>query len=185
MLPRRLVLCAMLGALLTGAGAAQDLRMLTAEDSTARTALQPEPAETLRTPRPEPRSTTTAILLSAALPGAGQAYNGSYWKAPLVLGLGIYLVAEAVDNNRKYRSYRDQYTASQMTLGPGGDTYLLKLRDFYASNRDTYIWYFVIMYVLNLVDAYVDASLSAFDVGSDLSFRALPGPSVQLRLRLP
>jgi hypothetical protein len=95
------------------------------------------------------------------------------------------LIVEIVDYNKKYTSYRDQYSASQTPEDPSGDPYLLKLRDFYSSNRDTYAWYFVIFYVLNLVDAYVDASLSAFDVGGDLSFRAMPVPTVQFRLQLP
>jgi len=142
-------------------------------------------ADSAGSARPQPRSTTTAILLSAVLPGAGQAYNGSYWKVPIVFGLGVYFVAEFLDNNRKYKDYHDRYTASQTPEDPKGDGYLLRLRDFYGSNRDTYAWYFVILYVLNLVDAYVDASLAGFDVGENLSFRALPAPAVQFRMTLP
>jgi hypothetical protein len=182
---RRVILGALFCALCAGSGSAQDTRSIAVADSTRPAEGSLALKDTTKTGRPEPRSTTTAILLSAALPGAGQVYNGAYWKAPLVFGLGVYLVAEIVDNNKKYKSYRDQYTASQTPEDPDGDTYLLKLRDFYVSNRDTYAWYFVIFYVLNLVDAYVDASLSGFDVGGDLSFRAMPVPTVQFRLRLP
>jgi hypothetical protein len=128
----------------------------------------------------------TAMLLSAILPGAGQAYNESYWKVPVVVGLGGYFLVEFFDNNSKYRDYSDMYEASLDTT-PGGDPDLLTYREFYRDQRDTFAWYFLILYAVNILDAYVDASLFDFDVGTDLARGAhgppAPGAALTLRLR--
>ncbi len=148
-------------------------------------------ADTLRrTARPR-KSPGLAMLLSAVVPGAGQCYNQSYWKVPLVLGLGLYFTSTWLDQNRRTTIYRQKYAAS---LGadppdPFSGQYLRE-RDFYQQQRDTFAWYFVILYILNVADAYVDASLFDFDVGPDLSLRVLPGsagplnpvPGVTIRL---
>jgi len=119
------------------------------------------------------KSPGTAMLLSALLPGAGQAYNESYWKIPVVSGLGIYFVVEFLSSNKQYKYYRDQYNASLLT-SESGDSRSKDLREFYKDERDTFGWYFVILYFVNILDAYVDASLFDFSVGGDLSFRSLP-----------
>jgi hypothetical protein len=120
------------------------------------------------------KSTGTAMLLSALLPGAGQFYNQSYWKVPIVAGLGVYYISGWLENNRHYHDYRDLYAAS-VAADPAGNPSLLTLREFYKGQRDSFLWYFFILYVLNIVDAYVDASLFDFDVGPDLSLRLIPG----------
>jgi hypothetical protein len=132
------------------------------------------------------KSTGTAMLLSAILPGAGQFYNESYWKVPIIVGLGGYFIVEFLDNNHLYREYSDQYEESLETT-PGGDTQLLTYREFYRDQRDTFGWYFLILYAINILDAYIDASLFDFDVGGDLA-RAAHGPpaagaSLTLRVR--
>jgi len=138
-------------------------------------------------PRAGPtKSTSTAMLLSAILPGAGQFYNESYWKVPVIVGLGGYFIVEFLDNNRKYVDYSDQYEESLETT-PGGDTQLLTYREFYRDQRDTFGWYFLILYAINILDAYIDASLFDFDVGGDLAGAAhgppAPGASLTLRVR--
>lgn len=121
------------------------------------------------------KSTGLAMLLSAALPGAGQVYNESYWKAPIVLGLGIYFAAEFFRNNRRADDYRQLY------LQTGLSRYYDQ-REAYKSQRDANAWYFLIVYVLNIVDAYVDASLYNFDVSPALSLRgARPDAGLSLR----
>ena len=58
------------------------------------------------------------------------------------------------------------------------------MREFYKAQRDSFTWYFVLLYLINIADAYVDASLYDFNVGGDLSVRVLPpgaGPAVGLR----
>jgi hypothetical protein len=113
------------------------------------------------------KSPGLAVLLSAVVPGAGQAYNESYWKIPIVLGLGIYFASEWLHNNRLVKDFREQFNIT-------GNTQDLVRRDFYKGQRDTFSWYLAILYFANLLDAYVDASLYDFDVGDDLSIRLIP-----------
>lgn len=122
------------------------------------------------------KSPWVAVGLSALLPGAGQFYNKSYWKVPIVLGLVGYLGYQFFDNDKKYRVYRDRYSATQTPENPTGDENLKILREFYFDQRNDFVWYFAIVYVLNLVDAYVDAHLFDFDVSND---------KLNVRIRLP
>ena len=131
--------------------------------------------DTLGVPVPS-KSTGMAMLFSAILPGAGQVYNESYWKAPIVLGLGIYFAAEIIRNDRFADDYRQLYLQT-------GDTRYYNRREDYKSLRDTNAWYFLIVYVLNIVDAYVDASLFGFDVSPALALRGF-GPNAGLSLRV-
>jgi hypothetical protein len=133
-------------------------------------------ADTLHLLAPAAKSPGLAMLCSAIVPGAGQVYNESYWKAPLVLGLGIYFAAGFFRDNRSAENYRQLYLASQAS---GGNAVYRQFRDYYKNLRDANAWYFVIVYVLNIVDAYVDASLYGFDVSPALSFR---GPQSTLGL---
>jgi TM2 domain-containing membrane protein YozV len=113
------------------------------------------------------KSPTTAVLLSAIIPGAGQFYNESYWKIPIIGGLVGYFGYEYFRNNNLYKDYKSQYAASQTELNPNGDFGLKTLREFYRDQRDDFVWYFLIVYVVGLVDAYVDAHLFDFDVSED------------------
>ena len=141
----------------------------------------PHPFDTLSTGKIDTLSRTyvprksagTALLLSAILPGAGQVYNESYWKAPIVAGFGVYFVSEWLHNNRLYKEWRDKFTESLATTEGGNQSYLA-VREFYKDQRDSFTWYFFILYIVNLADAYVDASLFDFDVGSSLSIRVQP-----------
>jgi len=108
-----------------------------------------------------------AVLYSAIFPGAGQFYNQSYWKVPVLVGLTIYFGYEFYDQNRQFLNYRDQYTKSQTPQNPTGDPNLKTLREFYRTQRDDFTWYFMITYFINLVDAYVDAQLFDFNVKED------------------
>ena len=124
------------------------------------------------------KSPWLAVGLSALLPGAGQFYNESYWKIPIVLGLGTYFVSQWIHNNNLADDYRQQFDESITPENPFGDPRLLAIREFYKDERDTFVWYTVILYVVQLVDAYVDANLYDFNVGDDLSVRFLPDAHV-------
>jgi hypothetical protein len=50
-----------------------------------------------------------AVLRSAIIPGLGQIYNESYWKAPVIWGISAWLVYNWIDNNKDYKTYRDLY----------------------------------------------------------------------------
>ena len=119
---------------------------------------------------PPTKSTTTAVLLSAVLPGAGQIYTGRYWKVPIILGFGGYFASQWFRMNDHYKQSRALYSTSvENKINNGqGDPQLLYERDFYHDERDRFAFYFAITYLLNLVDAYVGASLYGFEVGDNL-----------------
>lgn len=121
------------------------------------------------------KSPLKAVLLSAVLPGAGQFYNESYWKLPIVALVGGYFGYEIVNQNNKFLDYKEQYIASQTPENSNGNQQLLTSRNFYRDQRDRFIFYFGIFYVINLVDAYVDAHLYDFDVSDKVRFNVMPG----------
>ncbi len=101
-----------------------------------------------------------ALLRSAVVPGWGQIYNESYWKAPVIWAISAWLVYNWIDNNNLYKDFGDSYVVS---LDPDDR----KLRNFYRDQRDLFSIYIGITYFLNLVDAYVDAHLFDFTVEED------------------
>jgi len=114
------------------------------------------------------KSPWKAVAFSAILPGAGQFYNESYWKIPVIAGLGGYFVYEWIRNNNSYLDYKEQYINSQTPENPAGNPQLQALRESYRDQRDNFIIYSVILYVVNLIDAYVDAQLYDFDVSDNI-----------------
>jgi len=107
------------------------------------------------------------------LPGAGQFYTESYWKIPIILGAGGYFAYGIINNNNQYIDYRDQYINSQTPENPTGDPRLLNLREFYRDQRDNFIIYSSILYLANLIDAYIDAELYDFNVSDKIKFGIL------------
>lgn len=130
-----------------------------------------------------------AVWLSALFPGLGQIYNRRYWKLPIVVGGFMGLGYATNWNNNQLTEYSQAYrdlmdsdpsTKSYMNFFPStvkeedlDKTWLTNImkrrRDFYRRNRDLCIICLVGMYMLCMVDAYVDASLAHFDVSPDLS----------------
>ncbi len=119
------------------------------------------------------KSPWKAVTYSAILPGAGQFYNQSYWKIPVIAGIGGYFVYEFVKNNNNFLDFKRQYISSQTPENPNGDPQLLAFREFYRDQRDNFIIYSVILYVVNLIDAYVDAQLYDFDVSDNIKLSIL------------
>ena len=126
-------------------------------------------------------SPVRATLLSATIPGLGQAYNKKYWKIPLVwAGLatfGYFIVW----NNNEYQFYRrnliyeiEQDPDYPNETGLTQET-LKSARDQYRRNRDQLVLYGILFYFVQIVDAHVDAHLIEFDVNQDLSVRLEPG----------
>jgi hypothetical protein len=111
------------------------------------------------------KSSTTAVLLSLALPGLGQIYNESYWKTPVILGFAGYFGYVWKQENDLYRKYQTEYRNNPF------NTQARRARDFYHDERDRFAWYLGVTYLLNAVDAYVDAQLFDFDVGTSLTER--------------
>lgn len=121
-----------------------------------------------------------ATLMSALLPGLGQAYNKKYWKIPIIYaGLGGFGYMFAI-NNSEYTYYRDNlraiYDDDPNTLNNTNyqDWQLQSLRDQYKKNRDLALIGFFAVYLLNIVDANVDGHLTTFDVSDKLGFHLDP-----------
>lgn len=130
----------------------------------------------------DPLSPARAAFYSAVLPGLGQAYNGKYWKIPIVyaaLGAGVYFY---LDNDKQYDRYRDAYKSR--LAGKTTDEFsdengrpivstngLIQGQKFYQRNKEISILVTVGMYALNIIDANVDAHLSQFNVSEDLSLK--------------
>lgn len=123
-----------------------------------------------------------AALMSGFVPGLGQIYNRKYWKLPIVwgaIGTAGYFV---VDQHIKYINYRDAYRSwvNDSILLPGYSQYasnptgLKSERDNYERTRNTLIIVTTVLWVLNIVDASVDAHLSTFDVSPNLTMKIEP-----------
>ena len=139
----------------------------------------PEETQTIEMQAPN-HDPNKAALYSAILPGLGQAYNRKYWKIPIVwagFGAFAYFISW---NNQQYQFYRRNliYEIEQNPDFPNEtplETSVLKsARDNYRRNRDMLIIFNVLYYMLNIVDAHVDAHLIEFDVNQDLSVQLEP-----------
>ncbi|TRX39174.1 DUF5683 domain-containing protein [Flavobacterium restrictum] len=132
--------------------------------------------DTLKSNDIDPLTPAKAAFYSAVLPGLGQAYNKKYWKIPLVygaIGTSLYFY---IDNNKKYHQYRDAYKRRLEGYTDDNFSYLDKSRliagqKFYQRNRDLSLLISIGFYVLNIVDANVDAALIQFNVNDNLSIK--------------
>jgi len=134
-----------------------------------------------------------AMWLGLILPGGGQIYNRKYWKLPIIYG-GFLGCAYALSwNNQMLRDYSQAYldimdddpdTKSYMKMLPlnydisGRESQFKEIfknkKNYYRKYRDMSIFAFAAVYVLAVIDAYVDAELSTFDISRDLSLRLTP-----------
>ncbi|MCH5181604.1 MAG: hypothetical protein J1F06_03140 [Prevotellaceae bacterium] len=129
------------------------------------------------------------------MPGAGQIYNRKYWKLPIVYGGFLGCTYALTWNQQMYLDYSQAYldimdgdptTNSFMDMLPphyditGREEQLKNIlkrrKDRYRRYRDMSAFCFVGVYLISVIDAYVDAQLSTFDISPDLSMRL--GPSV-------
>ena len=137
---------------------------------------------------------TRAVWMSALFPGLGQLYNRRYWKLPIVVGAFMGLgyatnwnntmlrdytraYSDIMDNDPSTNSYMDFFapTVQESDLDKKWLTNLLRTRkNYYRRNRDLCIICMVGVYVLAMVDAYVDAQLAHFDISPDLSVDIAP-----------
>ena len=130
-----------------------------------------------------------ATTLALICPGAGQIYNQSYWRAPIVVG-GFATTIYCIDwNNRGYQRFQKAYRLladyeANPGLYPGGSqdefggryssSFLKNLRNSYRRNRDLCIILTAALYILQAVDAHVDAHLRDYDISKDLSVSLTP-----------
>lgn len=131
-------------------------------------------ADTTKTKEIDPLRPAKAAFYSAIVPGLGQVYNKRYWKVPLVygaIGTSLYFYS---DQNTKYKKVRDAY--KRRLAGYNDDEYeflddqrLITAQRGYKKNREYSLLFAVGFYVLNIVDANIDAHLKQFNVSDDLT----------------
>jgi len=141
--------------------------------------------------RPDPKR---ALWLALVLPGAGQIYNRKYWKLPIIYGGFIGCIYALTWNNMMYKDYSQAYqdimdddpnTASYnkflhlgVTIDSSNEA---RYKEIFKSRKDKYrrwrdMSFFVMLgvYAFSVIDAYVDAELSQFDISKDLSLTVEP-----------
>jgi len=147
-------------------------------------------------PKPKKRfipNSNRSIWLALVFPGGGQIYNRKYWKLPIVYG-GFVGCAYALNwNNKMYKDYSQAYldimdddpnTKSFEDFLPLNSSItgqeerykeiFRKRKDTYRRQRDLSIFCFIGVYLLSVIDAYVDAELSDFDITKDIGLKVEP-----------
>lgn len=115
-----------------------------------------------------------ALIFSLVIPGAGQVYNGQWWKVPIVyaaLGGTAYLVKQNYNEYKRYKVARELLLEGKpnefSALNPS-ETALRAARDYYRSNFELSTVALGLIYVLQGIEAYVGAHLKSFDIKDDL-----------------
>ncbi len=127
-----------------------------------------------------------AALYSAIVPGMGQFYNEKYWKIPIVYALGVLAASQIKSNHQNYLLFRNV----NFNIKDGNDANNNEIQDFinlgfdeersdryidrFKRDRDYWIILAGLFYVLNIVDATVDAHLREFNINQDLSLNIQP-----------
>lgn len=130
---------------------------------------------------------TRATLYSALLPGLGQMYNGDYWHIPIWY-TGLAVAGYAWNYNAKqYKRYRDlYYEAREQGNSYNGSTSISNLehyRDTYRRMRDYSVLATVAVYLLQVIDANVFATMADFDMSDDISMEV--GPAIITPISAP
>jgi len=117
----------------------------------------------------EQKSGSKAMLLSALLPGAGQIYAHRYYTIPIIWGYGTYCVVSWNQLNNQYHDYANKFSESvRLDTTHQGNSQWSGYRNQYHDQRDEFAIYLALTYILNIVDAYVGATLYSFDVSNEL-----------------
>lgn len=140
--------------------------------------------------KPDPMKAT---WLAIVIPGGGQIYNRKYWKLPIVYGGFVGCLYAYNWNGQMYKDYRQAYL-DIMDSNPNTDSYkdffrpgynfeankeyltnvFKKRKDRYRRWRDMSIFAFIGVYAVSVIDAYVDAQLSSFDITEDINLTIEP-----------
>ena len=143
-----------------------------------------------------------ATLFSTVIPGLGQAYNKKYWKIPIIyVGLG-YCVYMTKRDNLLFKNFKKNYLALYNSGNKDSTSYLYGVKytlngletgkNYYRRYRDLFVIFTSAIYLMNIVDANVDAHLFDFDISDDISLQIMPstidggmaGPVMGLRINL-
>ena len=172
-----------------------DARSLEAPIDTAKLAMQ---SDSIMKQMPKPKvqwvpDSQKSLWLAMVIPGAGQIYNRKYWKLPIIYGGFVGCAYALTWNSRMYKDYSQAYQ-DIMSDNPNNDSYMdflppnfdinsdrqrfeekfRKGKDLYRRQRDMSIFAFIGVYLLSVIDAYVDAELSDFDISKDLGMKLEP-----------
>lgn len=122
-----------------------------------------------------------ATVLSFVCPGAGQIFNGSYWKLPIVVA-GMASMVYVIDwNQRGYTRFKlaydlatdgDDATISEFPYT--SEDQLRSIKNAYRRNRDLAIIGTVAVYLVQVADAHIDAHMQAYDISDNLSMKIEP-----------
>ncbi len=139
---------------------------------------------------PDPKK---SLWYAIIFPGGGQIYNRKYWKLPLIYGGFLGCIYAMNWNNTMYRDYSQAYiditdsdenTKSYENFIPAHydinanktrlqDMFRRK-KDYYRRFRDLSMFCMIGVYALSILDAYIDAELSSFDISRDLTLKVHP-----------
>jgi len=176
----------------------QRLEALEAPVDTAVLARQNDSVQTMM-PKKKKRwipDSKKSVWLGLVIPGAGQIYNRKYWKLPIIYGGFVGCAYALTWNGKMYKDYSQAYQ-DIMSNNPNNDSYMdfvgagrtqedilnnlkyyqerfRKQKDLYRRQRDLSIFAFIGVYLLSVIDAYVDAELSDFDISKDLGLKLEP-----------
>lgn len=173
----------------------EDANLLEAPIDTAKLAIQSD-SIMKQIPKPKVRwipDSQKSLWLAMVIPGAGQIYNRKYWKLPIIYGGFVGCAYALTWNSKMYKDYSQAYQ-DIMSDNPNNDSYMdflppnfdinsdrkrfeekfRKGKDLYRRQRDLSIFAFIGVYLLSVIDAYVDAELSDFDISKDLGMKLEP-----------
>jgi hypothetical protein len=122
------------------------------------------------------KSPRKAAILSV-FPGAGQFYTKKYWKIPIIYSGLIISAYNIKENNKKYKTYKELYI-NRINGSTDNSNYstsqLNTIKDNYRRNREVSVMLFSLTYILNIVDASVNAHLFDFEINEDISLHINP-----------
>ena len=173
----------------------QELKLLEAPVDTASLVMKTDSIQK-KMSQPKKRfvpDSNRSVWLAMVFPGAGQIYNRKYWKLPIVYGGFVGCTYALTWNNKMYKEYSQAYldfmdddpnTKSYEDFIPRSSSIVgqeerykelfRKRKDAFRRQRDLSIFAFVGVYLLSIIDAYVDAELSDFDITKELSLKVEP-----------
>lgn len=127
-----------------------------------------------------PIAPSKAAFYAAILPGLGQAYNKKYWKIPIVYGVLGTSTGFYIYNNKQYNRFRSAFKLMKANKphefdGVNGNVLLSEealenAQKRFKEDKDLSLFITVGLYVLQIVEASVDAHLMQLNTNDDLSF---------------
>lgn len=114
-----------------------------------------------------------ASIYSAVLPGLGQIYNHKYWKVPIVYAGFGGLIYGIIYSGDHYNFYKEKYKYmldNNLSEYEGISIRQAEVyKDFHRRWRDLFAIGTAGFYVLQIIDATVDAHLINYDISEDIA----------------